>query len=170
MMNIIRPHDIHQFPLKFLFFIFALKRIVMSTKKVIGVYLDHQKAYLIQKEKEDAVISEIIESDYERQVREAGKGSNTTFWNASGTYSSNNENNKNNKAKNQLHEYYELLSRKIKDFDEILIFGPTTARNELKNYLCELKPFNGKKIHVEPADILTDNQKREKVRNFFNGN
>lgn len=169
-MNIIPIHDIHQFPSYILLFIFALKRNDMNTKKVIGIYLDHQKAYLIQKEKEDAIISEIIESDYERQVREAGKGSDTTFWNASGTYSSNNENNKNNKARNQLHEYYELLSQKIKDFDEILIFGPTTARNELKNYLCEQKTFNGKKIHVEPADILTDNQKREKVRNFFNNN
>ncbi|MCX8081671.1 MAG: hypothetical protein N3F09_10595 [Bacteroidia bacterium] len=137
-------------------------------KKRIGVYLDHHKAYFIPFENGTTEIKEIMESEYTRLERIEGETSDTTFWNSRGNASSNNENRKNNKAESQLKEYYNDISKKICEYDEILLFGPTTAKNELKNILCENKSFNGKTIHIQSADQITENQKKEFVWKFFN--
>lgn len=54
--------------------------------------------------------------------------------------------------KNQDQEaaYYKAIAESIKDYDEVLIFGPTNARTELRNILQEDGQFSKIKIETNP--------------------
>lgn len=138
----------------------------MHMKKRVGVYMDYQKAYLILEDNKKFFISEIIESAYQEE-KEEGEVSDTTFWGKGGIRASNNENRKNQKEKNRLKEYYHQLQQKLEEYDEILLLGPSKAKDELKNFLLKSKHYQGKHIVVKSADKLTDNQKIAEVRSYF---
>ncbi len=56
----------------------------------------------------------------------------------------------------------------IKDYDEVLLFGPTDAKTELFNILKENRQFEKIKIEVKPADNMTENQEEAFVKEYFN--
>lgn len=64
--------------------------------------------------------------------------------------------------------FYKKLSHKIKDYNEVLLFGPTDAKTELFNLLKQNRQFEKIKISVQPADKLTKNQQEAFVKSFFN--
>jgi stalled ribosome rescue protein Dom34 len=69
----------------------------------------------------------------------------------------------------KLHAYYKQLSKELLSYDELFIFGPSTAHNEFYNYLIKDEKFLHKKIKSEKSDYITENQIRETVRNHFAG-
>ena len=73
----------------------------------------------------------------------------------------------NNKVNDHLSDFYQKLSAVIKNFDEVLLYGPTHAKTELYNQLKENIQFDRIKIDVQPAEIMTDNQQEAYVKNFF---
>jgi hypothetical protein len=60
-----------------------------------------------------------------------------------------------------------MLADRLKNFDDILLFGSTHAKDELYNELKSDKHFDGKTINVKPADHLTENQMIAEVRKHF---
>jgi len=55
----------------------------------------------------------------------------------------------------------------LENYQEILLSGPGTAKEQLFNHLSENKLFKGKDIEVKSSDKLTKNQMLSKVLYFF---
>lgn len=66
-----------------------------------------------------------------------------------------------------LHKFYQQVSKRLVDFDEVLLFGPGKAQEELRNHLLTDKHFQNKRIDVKTENHLTENQRAALVRNHF---
>jgi hypothetical protein len=123
----------------------------MTTVKKLGIWLDHASAHVM--ELADPIITNIVESasTHEEKEKTLQKGESMMH----------------NKNQQQLGEYYKKLGGVIKDYDEVLLFGPTDARVELFNLLKADKQFNKIKIETAPSDKMTENQEHAFVRDYF---
>jgi hypothetical protein len=134
-----------------------------KTETKIGVWMDHSVARLISVNTNPVVIREIQSSIQPRLRIEGESGDGTKLGGVQ--FGSNNEHSKNEKKQNELQQYYKELSAAIRDYEEILIFGPTMAQNEFVNFISKDKHFKTKKIDTYREDYLTENQILEFVRN-----
>ncbi|MFD2203213.1 hypothetical protein [Shivajiella indica] len=135
--------------------------------KQVGVWIDFSKALLIGYNKGNAELIETIDSPYESIKRIEGEGNDTTRFSPNSEHASNNEYRKNNISHNELNEYFKIMEAKLHGFDDILLFGPGTAKEQLRNRLRENKSFGGKWFSVQPSDKLTNNQLLAFVRDFY---
>ncbi len=132
--------------------------------KRTGVWLDHSKAKLIMLH-EGAVQITTIHSPYVRHLRIRGQKSDISVY--QNLFGSNREVTKHHIKQNELHSYYKDLEKRLADCDEILLFGPTEAKNELNNFLLKNKKFNGISITVKNSAYMTEHQMVAFVRKFF---
>ncbi len=135
--------------------------------KSIGIWLDLSKAHFIGFHDGEAQFIETLISPHERIKREEGEENDTSRFSQNPSHLSNNEYRKNNITQNELNEYYKMLEDKIGKFDDILLFGPGTAKDQFKNRISENKSLKGKWISVQNADKMTDNQLLAYVRDFY---
>ena len=135
--------------------------------KQIGVWIDQSKAYLVGYHKGKAELIETVDSPYESIKRIEGEGKDMTRFSPNPEHASNNEHKKHNITQNELNEYFKMMETKLHPFDDILLFGPGTAKEQLRNRLRENKSFGGKWLSVQPSDKLTDNQLLAFVRDFY---
>ena len=113
--------------------------------------MDHTEAHII-KFKNNAIASNTIESlSLQGEKQNFGKD----------------ESLKHNTEQDQLSEFFKRLSAIIKDYSEVIIFGPTNAKTELYNLLKEERHFNNIKIDIETTDNLTENQMHAFVKEHF---
>ncbi|HZJ36703.1 MAG TPA: hypothetical protein VFD29_08765 [Gillisia sp.] len=138
-----------------------------KTTKQVGVWLNHSQAHFIGYKAESAFFIETIDSPYESIMREEGEGNDKTRFSPNTERGSNNEKRKHNIVQNELDEYFKILEGKLESYQEILLFGPGTAKEELFNRLSENKVFKGKDIAVKSSDKLTQNQMLSNVLDFF---
>ena len=126
--------------------------------------MDHSLAHFIDFTKGLPVV-ETVYSAQEEQVRFKGEsGSATKLGNHR---SSNSESHLHNRAQQLKQEYYKVLSDRLKNYDDILLFGSTKAKEELYNQLKKDRVFEAKSITVKSADHLTENQMIAEVKKFF---
>ncbi|MFH1321545.1 MAG: hypothetical protein ABII90_12955 [Bacteroidota bacterium] len=122
----------------------------ISNKK-LGVWMDHSIAHIIEI-KNNTITSNTIESlSVQDEKQNFGKD----------------ESLKHNTEQDQLSEFFKKLSAVIKDYSEVIIFGPTNAKTELYNLLKEDSHFNNIKIDIETTDNLTKNQMHAFVKEHF---
>ena len=139
--------------------------ITENHSKRIGIWMDHTKAHFIDLSK-GIVVVETVYSNKESEIRYKGESGHGTL--LGNNRSTNNENHEHNRANDIMLEYYHVLSDRVKNYDDILLFGPTGAKDELYNKLSTDKRFVTKNIRVEPADKLTENQMVAQVKEYFN--
>ena len=72
-----------------------------------------------------------------------------------------------NKEKRRLLAYFKILGDIVFENEEVILFGPTEAKNELLNYLREDHLFDKIKIDVCPTDKMTDSQRSKFVIAYF---
>lgn len=133
-------------------------------KNYAGLWIDHRKAIVVSITDEGETL-EKIESDIERKVRLSG-GSRTAKT-PYGPQQVSVDGKQEERIKRQLREYYQVIIRRIKDANKILIFGPGEAKTELKKEIEKSRELVLKKITVEAADKMTERQIAAKVRQFF---
>jgi hypothetical protein len=123
----------------------------MATEKKLGIWMDHANAHLM--EYTDPIVTKIISSDSTHEEKEFTLQKGESFMH----------------RKNQQQEtaYYKAIAESIKDYDEVLLFGPTNARVELINVLKADLHFSKIKIETKPSDKITENQEHAFVRNYF---
>ena len=73
-----------------------------------------------------------------------------------------------NKEQHQQSEYYKKLGETIKNYEEVILFGPTDAKVELFNILRADHRFAKIKIEIKQADKMTENQQHVFVKDYFN--
>jgi hypothetical protein len=139
----------------------------MQNYKQVGVWIDHSKAHLIGFKSGQAKLLETVDSPYESIKRIEGEGKDMTRFSPNPEHSSNNEHKKHNTTQNEINEYLRMMEQKLQPFEDILLFGPGTMKEKMKNRLREKKAFEGKWLSVEPSDKLTENQLLAFVREFY---
>jgi len=124
----------------------------MNTTKQLGIWMDHSVAHLI-KLTNGSIETNTIESQPEIQADQQ-----IVYKDESHSL---------NKEKGQLTAYFRKLGDLILENDEVVLFGPTEAKNELLNVLKENHLFDKIKIEVETADKMTDIQMTDFVKEHF---
>jgi len=132
-------------------------------KKSVGIWIDHEKAFLaFLKDEKETITS--IKSNVEGRVRLSGGSRSATPYGPQDVAS---ERKKEERNKHQLRRYYQTVIREVGDAEKILIFGPGEAKKELEKEMKKSKTLSGKIVKVERADKMTENQIVGKVRDFF---
>lgn len=123
----------------------------MELYKNLGIWMDHEKAYLIDlhdKENTHTIVSNFTFETKEAALSDSEKGMHN--------------------KRQQMHEaYYKEIAKAILNYNQVLLFGPTNAKAELHNFLNKDLHFKEIKIDVQPADKMTDNEKDAFVKNHF---
>lgn len=123
----------------------------MKNKKELGIWMDHSSADLMElnsKNKKRSVISEFTFETKEEALRK-------------------NENLMHNKRQQMQEAYYKEIAKEILPYDHVLLFGPTNAKVELKNYLDKDSHFKDIQLDIESADKMTSNEKVAFIKNHF---
>lgn len=139
----------------------------MQNYKQVGVWIDHSKAHVIGFNQGQAQLLETIDSPYENMRRIEGEKKDLTRFSPNPDHGSNNEHKKHNTTQNELNEYLRMMEQKLQSFDDILLFGPGTMKEKMKNRLREKKAFEGKWLSIASSDKLTENQLLAFVRDFY---
>ena len=124
----------------------------MKTTKHLGIYMDHSVAHLMELTN-DTIMTSTVESQ-STLMDEAN-------------YLRKDEGLMHNIEHYQRSDYYKRLSSVMKDYDEVILFGPTEAKSELYNLLKNDHHFDKIRIEVKPADKMTENQQQAYVKKYF---
>ena len=115
----------------------------MVTEKKLGIWMDDACAHLMELTS-DPIEIKTIESKYSHHSKEQSMSmSEKPMYN------------------NQQHEqteYYKQLAEVIKNYEEIILFGPSNAKVELYNILRADHHFSKIKIEIKQSDKMTKNQ------------
>jgi hypothetical protein len=126
----------------------------MKATKQLGVWMDHSIAYLTELTNVPNP-TRTVESKPESKVKEE----DLYF---------KDESHQLNKEQNKLSAYYRSLSNIILNYEEVLLFGPADAKNELFNIIKENHLFDHVKITVKTADKMSEARQQVFVREYFN--
>jgi hypothetical protein len=63
--------------------------------------------------------------------------------------------------------YYKEIAAVIKNYEEVLLFGPTNAKSELLNLLKADHHFDKINIETKQVDKMTENQQHAFVKEYF---
>ncbi len=124
----------------------------MKSTKQLGIWMDHSIAYLM-KLTNGTIVTNTIESQSEL------RGDEQIVYK--------DESHSLNKEQWQLSSYYKKIGDVILDYEEVILFGPTDAKNELLNVLKENHLFDKIEIEVKPADKMTEMQRNTFVKEYF---
>ncbi|PZV18836.1 MAG: hypothetical protein DCF20_01920 [Pseudanabaena sp.] len=132
----------------------------MITK--VGLWIDHKKAVVVSITENGEEIKEII-SDVEKQPRRSGDSP------LKGTYEPVQvpaADSRQRAFTRGLNVYYDKVIASIGSAESILIFGPSKAKEELKERLKE-NNLDSRIVGVETVDKMTDHQIVAKTRLNF---
>jgi len=133
-------------------------------KKIIqvGIWLDYNEANIITKSKEDFTIVN-ISSNINPGKPKGGHRSKTPY----GPMDVISEGKYLEKRKHQMDAYFKLICSQVKECDEVFIMGPAEAKLGLRKYMSKDKDLYIKLQNVLTVDSITENQKVEKVKDFY---
>lgn len=132
--------------------------------KPIGLWLDHQLAHFIEPDTEPSIVATAF-SNGEFHVRYKGEyGDGTLLGNHRST---NNESHKHNRTHDLREAYYQMLMDRLRQYDDIFLFGPSTAKDELKNKMEEDKDFAGRRISVASTSQPSEAEMVAAVKTHF---
>jgi nitrogenase subunit NifH len=123
----------------------------MKTANSLGIWMDHSSAHVMEFTTDIKI--NIIQSKFTNEEKGQSLGKS--------------ENLMHNKEQHQQAGYYKKLGEIIKNYKEVLLFGPTEAKVELFNILRSNHLFANIKIEVKKADKMTENQEIAFVREYF---
>ena len=123
-----------------------------ATKRKIGIWMDHSIAHLMEFSNNPFEVK-TIESNFTHQekMNSLQKG----------------ELHMHNKEQQEQAKYYKKLVDVIKKYKQVILFGPTNAKEELFNVLSTDKRFEDVKIQVKQTDKMTPNEQDAFVKDFF---
>jgi len=123
----------------------------MRNIKKLGIWMDHSNAYLMELANEiivQKVVSELTNHETEFNFYKGEKLIHK-------------------KEQHLQLSYYKKIGDVIKKYQDVVIFGPTDAKNELFNQIKTDHLFEGIKIEVKNSDKMTEDQMQNFVRDYF---
>lgn len=117
-----------------------------------GIWMDHQHAFVTEFTVDPMKSMEIM--------------NNSSNMDKDGKFAKG-ENHMHTKEQQLQSDFYKKLTDIIKGYHNVILFGPTKAKDELFNRLVSDSTCSGVKIKIEHADKMTDNQRHAFVRDYF---
>lgn len=124
----------------------------MNEQKAVGIWMDHASAHFIEYNSGTPITANIV-SAFTHQEKEQSLAKS--------------ENLMHNKEQHEEADYYKQIGEAIMHFDDVLLFGPTKAKQELLNILKKDHHFDHIKIETKQADKMTENQQHAFVKEYF---
>ncbi|PBQ31088.1 hypothetical protein CNR22_04670 [Sphingobacteriaceae bacterium] len=124
----------------------------MSTTKKLGIWMDHASAHLMELTG-NSISHKTISSKFTHEEKEKSL--------------SHSENVMHNKEQHQTSEFYKELGESIRNYDDVIIFGPTDAKSQLANILKADHRFAKIKIETKSADQMSDAARHTFVKDYF---
>lgn len=124
----------------------------MDERKQIGIWMDHAVAHVIVPANRNS-FQNTLNSEFTQQVKEDSIGKS--------------EHVMHNKEQHQQAKFYKQISEVLGNYNEVLLFGPSTAKDELHNLLKANHQFAKTRIEVLQADKMTEPQQLAFVRKHF---
>ena len=125
----------------------------MKNFKQLGIYMDHAHAFLMELEN-GMILSRNIVSGWKESEEKENKHVHSLGFHC-------------DEKKHFQSLYYKEISEIIRHYQQVLLFGPTDAKNELHNLLKDNHLFNEVKTELVETDKLTDVQMHEFVKEYF---
>lgn len=124
----------------------------MKESKRLGIYMNYQQAHLIDFSTEllpfITISSTFSPSQKEAALKKSEKGMHY-------------------KEQHEQHLYFNKIIDAIKTYDEVLLFGPTKAKEALHNLLLADAHFSKVDITVLSTDAITPVAQQHFVTDFF---
>jgi len=124
----------------------------MKNIKKLGIWMDHSDAYLLEikddKIETNKVVSELSDPQAEFNFYKGEKLINK-------------------KERHLQLKYYNKLGEIIRNYQEVVLFGPTDAKSELLNLLRTDHLFEDIKTEVINSGKMTESQMHTFVREYF---
>ncbi len=114
--------------------------------------MDHATAELMEL-KDDIITSKIISLNFTHKQKEDSLRRSEHIMH--------------NKQQREQSIYYQQLADEIKNYDHVVIFGPTEAKQEFYNTIKLDQSFDKVKIELVNSDKLTQSQRHTFVKNYF---
>lgn len=124
----------------------------MNKLKNMGIWMDHSIAYLMELS-DEKIIQNSISSEFTHQDKEFSLSKNEKLMH--------------NKEQHLQSVFYKKLSDHIKNYQDVVLFGPTDAKNELLNLIKNDHLFQNIKIEVKHSDKMTEHQMHSFVKEYF---
>lgn len=124
----------------------------MKNIKKLGIWMDHSIAYVMEL-KDDAIEENIVALE--------------TFQPDNVSDLAMNEKLAQNKEQQLQANYYKKLGEIIKSYEEVVLFGPTEAKNELLNLLKADHLFDNIKFNAILSDKMSAKQMHVFVKEYF---
>ena len=124
----------------------------MKATKRIGIWLDHSTARVMEYSTEDHQVT-TLESDLNGLDNQDGLQHSESLLH--------------HKENQNLKAFYKEIIAVLKDYDEILLFGPTNAKTELYNLIREEHKYDHLKIAAKPAEKMTPPEEHAFVVEHF---
>ena len=122
------------------------------TAKKLGIWMDHSDAHLIEFTR-DAEEPTIIVSKFTHGEKEHSLGKSETLMH--------------NQEQHQQSKYYRQIGEAIKNYEDVILFGPTNAKVELHNLLTADHHFAKIRMEVRQTDKMTEKQQHDFVMEYF---
>ena len=121
----------------------------MNNIRKLGIWMDHSNAYLMELTN-DSILKNRVVSEFSKQEAELDhyKGEKLIH----------------KKEQHLQISYYKKIGDIIKNYQEVVLFGPTDAKNELLNQIKTDHLFEDIKIEVKNSDKMTEDQMQNFVR------
>jgi len=124
----------------------------MKNIKQLGIWMDHSNAYLMELTNDVIVTSRVaLESTNNDTEFNFYKGEKLIH----------------KKEQHLQLSYYRKIGEVIKKYQDVVLFGPTDAKNELINLVKTDHLFEDIKIEVKNADKMTEDQMQTFIREYF---
>jgi ADP-heptose:LPS heptosyltransferase len=124
----------------------------MKTERNLGIWMDHQNAHLMEFTT-DPIGTQTVANKFTHEVKAAALEKGESLMH--------------HKEQHETTEYYKELGELIREYDHVVLFGPTEAKTELFNSLRKDHRFAEIQIAIEPADKMTTNQQHAFVKAYF---
>ena len=123
----------------------------MENIRKLGVWMDHSNAYLMEFANDIIVQRVVSELTIHETEFNFYKGEKLIH----------------KKEQHLQLSYYKKIGDIIKKYQDVVLFGPTDAKNELLNKIKTDHLFEGIKIEVKNSDKMTEDQMKTFVRDYF---
>ena len=124
----------------------------MTTSKKIGIWMDHSSANIMDTAN-DPIETKTVLSEFTYEDKMLSLNHSESLMH--------------NKEQHQQSEYYKKLKEIIKNYEEVILFGPTDAKVELFNIIKSDNLLSKIKIKVKQSDKMTENQQHAFVKEYF---
>ena len=124
----------------------------MTKAKYLGIWMDHSNAHLMEFS-EETISTKTLDSKFthEQKIESLNRSEQLMH----------------NKEQHEQHAYYKQLGEVIKNYEAVILFGPTQAKVELHNLLNADHHFDKIKFEVLSTDKMTENQQHAFVKTHF---